>query len=220
MPLQNSGQISLNDFHVEAGGTSGTQCSMNDSDIRGLLNASANSQMTFSSFYGASSATTILSGNSQYTPSSQYIPEAYHLAALTPHTHTSFSYSDGFAASSFFTLNGRNTYPARLSYFTYSNRYQFYLADFQGGVTNAATGFPANSGWSSITLTGGGNSITLTRVSGTYVTNNFSFFMNGTSSSTENYGGAFWYWTADPSAGTGNIFPSSNNTTSFTLEIS
>jgi hypothetical protein len=29
---------------------------MNDSDIRGLLNASANSQMTFSSFYGASSA--------------------------------------------------------------------------------------------------------------------------------------------------------------------
>lgn len=55
MALQNSGQISLNDLHVEAGGTSGTQTSMNDSDIRGLLNASANSQMTFSSFYGASS---------------------------------------------------------------------------------------------------------------------------------------------------------------------
>ena len=54
MPLQSSGQISLNDMHVEAGGTSGTQCSMNDSDIRGLVNASANSQMTFSSFYGAS----------------------------------------------------------------------------------------------------------------------------------------------------------------------
>ena len=55
MPLQNSGQISLNDLHVEAGGTSGTEASMNDSDIRGLLNASANSQMTFSGFYGASS---------------------------------------------------------------------------------------------------------------------------------------------------------------------
>ena len=54
MPLQSSGQISLNDLHVEAGGTSGTQASMNDSDIRGLLNAAANSQMTFSSFYGAS----------------------------------------------------------------------------------------------------------------------------------------------------------------------
>jgi hypothetical protein len=56
MPLQSSGQISLNDLHVEAGGTTGTEASMNDSDIRGLLNASANSQMTFSSFYGASSA--------------------------------------------------------------------------------------------------------------------------------------------------------------------
>ena len=55
MPLQSSGQISLNDLHVEAGGTSGTQCSMNDSDIRGLISAAANSQMTFSSFYGASS---------------------------------------------------------------------------------------------------------------------------------------------------------------------
>lgn len=56
MALQSSGQISLNDLHVEAGGTSGTQASMNDSDIRGLLNASANSQMTFSGFYGASSS--------------------------------------------------------------------------------------------------------------------------------------------------------------------
>lgn len=55
MPLQSSGQISLDDLHVEAGGTSGTQASMNDTDIRGLLNAAANSQMTFSGFYGASS---------------------------------------------------------------------------------------------------------------------------------------------------------------------
>ena len=54
MALQSSGQISLNDLHVEAGGTSGTQASMNDSDIRGLVSAAANSQMTFSGFYGAS----------------------------------------------------------------------------------------------------------------------------------------------------------------------
>jgi hypothetical protein len=215
MPLQSSGQISLNDLHVEAGGTSGTEASMNDSDIRGLLNAAANSQMPFSSFYGAGSATTILSGNSQYTPSGQYTLEAFHLAALTPHTHKLAAASDGFAASSFVTLNGRNTYPARLAYFPGTSRYQFYLADFQGGVSNTATGFPANSGWSSITLTGGGNSITLTRVSGTYATTILNFYINGTSSSAANYGGAFWYWD-----GTSNIFPSSNNTTSFTLEIS
>ena len=35
---QSSGQISLNDIHVEAGG-SGTQVSMNDADIRGLIDA-------------------------------------------------------------------------------------------------------------------------------------------------------------------------------------
>ena len=28
MPVPSSGVISLNDFHVEAGGTSGTQCSI------------------------------------------------------------------------------------------------------------------------------------------------------------------------------------------------
>lgn len=79
MPLQSSGQISLNDMHVEAGGTSGTQCSMNDSDIRGLLNAAANTQMKFNSFYGASSSyfsATITIGT--YTsPSSQYVSSTY-----------------------------------------------------------------------------------------------------------------------------------------------
>ena len=33
MPLPSSGSISLNQIHVEAGGSSGTQCSLNDSDI-------------------------------------------------------------------------------------------------------------------------------------------------------------------------------------------
>jgi hypothetical protein len=73
MALQTSGQISLNDLHVEAGGTSGTQASMNDTDIRGLVSAAANSQMTFSSFYGASSSilsTTMTIGS--YTDSSGY----------------------------------------------------------------------------------------------------------------------------------------------------
>ena len=37
MVLQSSGAISLNDMHVEAGGASGTQCTINDADIRGLI---------------------------------------------------------------------------------------------------------------------------------------------------------------------------------------
>ena len=37
MALQASGQISLDDLHVEAGGTTGTECSLNDADIRNII---------------------------------------------------------------------------------------------------------------------------------------------------------------------------------------
>ena len=60
MALPSSGQIDLNAMHVEAGNTSATQSSINDTDIRGLLNPIPNSgsQMEFSDWYGASSAPT------------------------------------------------------------------------------------------------------------------------------------------------------------------
>ena len=54
MGLQTSGAISLNDLHIEAGGTSGTTCSMNDSDIRGLISKGAGVGMSMSEWYGAS----------------------------------------------------------------------------------------------------------------------------------------------------------------------
>ena len=54
MPVPGSGQISLNDFHVEAGGSSGTQCSLNDADIRGLISKGSGVQMAFNEWYGAS----------------------------------------------------------------------------------------------------------------------------------------------------------------------
>lgn len=57
MALQTSGAISLNDIHVEAGGTTGTQASINDTDIRGLISKSSGSQMAFNEWYGASSFT-------------------------------------------------------------------------------------------------------------------------------------------------------------------
>ena len=58
MAIPGSGAISLNDFHVEAGGTSGTQCSINDSDIRGLISKSSGAQMSFNEWYGASATVT------------------------------------------------------------------------------------------------------------------------------------------------------------------
>tara|TARA_B100001057_G_scaffold386796_1_gene393828 strand:- start:1004 stop:1561 length:558 start_codon:yes stop_codon:yes gene_type:complete len=58
MALQTSGAISLNDIHVEAGGTSGTQASINDADIRGLISKGSGVQMSFNEWYGASGSTT------------------------------------------------------------------------------------------------------------------------------------------------------------------
>ena len=54
MALQASGSISLNDIHVEAGGTTATQCTINDADIRGIIGKSNFAQSSFSDFHGAS----------------------------------------------------------------------------------------------------------------------------------------------------------------------
>ena len=70
MALQTSGAISLNDIHVEAGGTSGTSATINDSDIRGLTAASgytiptgSGTAIDFGDFYGASSLSTMTTTN-------------------------------------------------------------------------------------------------------------------------------------------------------------
>ena len=55
MALPTSGAISLNQIHVEAGGASGTQASINDSDIRGLISKSSGVTMSFNEWHGASS---------------------------------------------------------------------------------------------------------------------------------------------------------------------
>lgn len=54
MALPSSGTISLNQIHVEAGGSSGSLASINDSDIRGLIGKGSAVSMSFSEWYGAS----------------------------------------------------------------------------------------------------------------------------------------------------------------------
>jgi len=51
MTTPTSGAISLNQLHVEAGGTSGSSVSLNDSDVRRLKDGSSGASSTFSSFY-------------------------------------------------------------------------------------------------------------------------------------------------------------------------
>lgn len=59
MPLQSTGPISLNDIHIEAGGTSGTTASLNDADIRGLIGKSTSTTMSFNEWYGASNTVSL-----------------------------------------------------------------------------------------------------------------------------------------------------------------
>jgi hypothetical protein len=58
MGLQTSGQISLNDIHIEAGGSTSTLVGINDSDIRDLIGKSSGAQMVFTEWYGASASIT------------------------------------------------------------------------------------------------------------------------------------------------------------------
>jgi len=68
MALQSSGQISLNEIHIEAGGSSGTEVTINDSDVRALISASSESEIEIADFYGASSSwvVTLVSGSTTY----------------------------------------------------------------------------------------------------------------------------------------------------------
>ncbi len=65
MALQASGAISLDDMHVEVGGTSGTTCSLNDADIRALISVGDNGQQSIELYYGVSSETSLPTGGSQ-----------------------------------------------------------------------------------------------------------------------------------------------------------
>lgn len=78
MALPSSGNsISLNQMHVEVGGSSGSQVSINDADIRGLISKGSAVQMAFSEWFGASAsvadfATTMTVGHTNHTSTIGY----------------------------------------------------------------------------------------------------------------------------------------------------
>lgn len=92
MGLQTSGPISLNDIHQEAGGTSGTTATINDSDIRGLINKGSGATMSFNEWYGASASLTNAVGGNRAT----YVYNGAH--NFNP-TATATSYSANYTTS-------------------------------------------------------------------------------------------------------------------------
>jgi len=74
MPLQSSGAISLDAIHQEAGGSANSSCTINDSDIRDMIDKSDGATMAFNEWYGASSFTArmVMAGGGE-RKSMQYI---------------------------------------------------------------------------------------------------------------------------------------------------
>lgn len=101
MALQGSGAISLDDIHVEAGGTTSTEASINDADIRGLIGKSAGVAMSFSEWYGASAITEQLYNS----------PGSYNFtvpSGVTSITTTVYSGAGG-GSSGYYTFNNKTS---------------------------------------------------------------------------------------------------------------
>ena len=81
MALPNSGPLSLNQIHVEAGGSSSSEASINDSDIRGLIGKSSGAQMSFNEWYGATSTVNVSQTISSSTNN-------YNIASSRPGTYS------------------------------------------------------------------------------------------------------------------------------------
>ena len=82
MALPTSGALTLDAIHVEAGGSTGTTCSLNDTDIRGLtpgsgktINSTQGTTIDFDDFYGASSgfSMTLTVGDRQTSSTVDYV---------------------------------------------------------------------------------------------------------------------------------------------------
>ena len=77
MPLPGSGAISLNQIHIEAGGSSGSQASLNDADIRAMIGKSSGASNAFNEYYGVSASTPSVSYRGRATTTSNGFPLGY-----------------------------------------------------------------------------------------------------------------------------------------------
>tara|TARA_R110002012_G_scaffold64998_8_gene170668 strand:+ start:297 stop:815 length:519 start_codon:yes stop_codon:yes gene_type:complete len=131
MAVPGSGAISLNDFHTEAGGSSGSQCSLNDSDIRGLIGKGSGATMSFNEWYGASAVVwqlTLTSGSN------------------TTKNGTSTGYSSGGSFGTFGSVSDSGVD-------FYSNATLFRLFHSNNGeLIFSVNGQHPNSGWNTMTI--------------------------------------------------------------------
>ena len=125
MALQSSGVISLNDLHVEAGGSSGTACTINDSDIRGLISKGSGVSMNFAEWYGASNYVAPPSGVHKITFTATWSAGNYMVLAYGPQ----YNYSNSL------TIHG-GTNASSAPYTRYLTSMRIYGTNTGSSVTN------------------------------------------------------------------------------------
>jgi len=77
MALPSSGAISLNQIHVEAGGSSGAQATLNDTDIRSIIGKSSGASNAFNEYYGVSASAPSVSYRGRASTTSNGFPQGY-----------------------------------------------------------------------------------------------------------------------------------------------
>jgi hypothetical protein len=154
MPVQSSGQVSLNDLHIEAGGTSGTECSFNDSDIRGLIDKGAAAQMSMNEWYGASNVFTfnITSNTNQANLSTLATAAGWNGSAALECTINSgvYVWSNNRTVAAL-TVNVTDA-------IVYNNGYIMGQGG-RGGKNTGSSSYSANSGGPAINVTATGTTI-------------------------------------------------------------
>ena len=208
MALPTSGALTLDAIHVEAGGSTGTTCSLNDTDIRGLtpgsgktINSTQGTTVDFDDFYGASSgfSMTLTVGSSITSTTDNYVTTTTVLrgfisgsiGSLSPTSNSGF-----LGGATINTLRNRGTVTAASS-------------STPTLLLSVSTGSVANSNASFTTLDIGGSSLSRS---------------NASYSTTSN--GSNWTWTGSPVATTtvttitSDFAPFTANGTTQTVTIS
>ncbi len=121
MALPSSGALSLNQMHVEAGGSSGTQVGLNDADIRGLISKSSASTMSFNEWYGASStpknySRTVTPGKYVViVPSYEYFVSTYYYQQVFAYTSGGTNVTESSDIGQFTDSSGNIQQPLQIT---------------------------------------------------------------------------------------------------------
>ena len=229
MALPTSGALTLDQIHVEAGGSSGATSSLNDTDIRGLtaasgrtINSTQGTEIDFADFYGASGIPASYSRSSiipaRYTVSSTF---QYLYYENTNYSNTYSIYSGGTDG-----VAGQNVQDSGAAQFIDSNgdTQTLVLINYIEGLkTNALfrvrmLGHSATSNWSlslgSLTITPGSNFVSTS--GSTWIAQSNSNTTSTNSSSTSSNVTLFSWKHTNDSTGAANTTISGLPTTSAT----